>query len=183
MESSSSNHPLLQLTQLAESAVSMFFESLSPLHDVIHAADVAEVMINRHDSIWVERRGVLTKLDVVLDPFKVEGAVRSLASSVEKSAVRGTEQGIINAGHKGLRIAAVMQPTAIDGHALSIRRHRETNLSLADYAQAGAFSLRNATTQEEEPIFLGGEEDEALARALEQLMIRRKNVIVAGGTS
>ncbi|GMG95011.1 hypothetical protein Cmtc_62310 [Cupriavidus sp. TKC] len=161
----------------------MFFESLSPLHDVIHAADVAEVMINRHDSIWVERRGVLTKLDVVLDPFKVEGAVRSLASSVEKSAVRGTEQGIINAGHKGLRIAAVMQPTAIDGHALSIRRHRETNLSLADYAQAGAFSLRNATTQEEEPIFLGGEEDEALARALEQLMIRRKNVIVAGGTS
>ena len=161
----------------------MFFESLSPLHYVIHAADVAEVMINRHDSIWVERRGVLTKLDVVLDPFKVEGAVRSLASSVEKSAVRGTEQGIINAGHKGLRIAAVMQPTAIDGHALSIRRHRETNLSLADYAQAGAFSLRNATTQEEEPIFLGGEEDEALARALEQLMIRRKNVIVAGGTS
>jgi hypothetical protein len=39
--------------------------------------------------------------------------------------VRGTEQGIINAGHKGLRIAAVMQPTAIDGHALSIRRHRK----------------------------------------------------------
>ena len=94
MESPAANHPLLQLTQLADSAVSMFFESLSPLHDVIHAADVAEVMINRHDSIWVERRGVLTKLDIVLDPIKVEGAVRSLASSVEKSAVRGTAQGI-----------------------------------------------------------------------------------------
>jgi pilus assembly protein CpaF len=183
MESPATNHPLLQLTQLADSSVSMFFESLSPLHDVIHAADVAEVMINRHDSIWVERRGVLTKLDIVLDPIKVEGAVRSLASSVEKSAVRGTAQGIINAGHKGLRIAAVMQPTAIDGHALSIRRHRETNLSLEDYASAGAFSLRNAITQEEEPIFLGSEEDEALARAFEQLMVRRKNVIVAGGTS
>ncbi|MWL91448.1 CpaF family protein [Cupriavidus sp. SW-Y-13] len=183
MESPTNTHPLLQLTQLADSAVSMFFESLSPLHDVIHSADVAEVMINRHDSIWVERRGVLTKLDIVLDPIKVEGAVRSLASSVEKSAVRGTAQGIINAGHKGLRIAAVMQPTAIDGHALSIRRHRETNLSLEDYARAGAFSLRNAVTQEEEPIFLGSEEDEALARALEQLMVRRKNVIVAGGTS
>jgi len=183
METPAANHPLLQLTQLADSAVSMFFESLSPLHDVIHAADVAEVMINRHDSIWVERRGVLSKLDIVLDPIKVEGAVRSLASSVEKSAVRGTEQGIINAGHKGLRIAAVMQPTAIDGHALSIRRHRETNLSLDDYAKAGAFSLRNATTQAEEPIFVGNEEDEALVRALEQLMVRRKNIIVAGGTS
>jgi len=183
MESPANNHPLLQLTPLADSAVSMFFESLAPLHDVIHASDVAEVMINRHDSIWVERRGVLTKLDIVLDPIKVEGAVRSLASSVEKSAVRGTSQGIINAGHKGLRIAAVMQPTAIDGHALSIRRHRETNLTLEDYAKAGAFSLRNATTKAEEPIFLGNEEDEALMRALEQLIVRRKNVIVAGGTS
>ncbi|AZG17308.1 CpaF family protein [Cupriavidus pauculus] len=183
METPATNHPLLQLTQLADSAVSMFFESLAPLQDVIHAADVAEVMINRHDSIWVERRGVLTKLDIVLDPIKVEGAVRSLASSVEKSAVRGTSQGIINAGHKGLRIAAVMQPTAIDGHALSIRRHRETNLTLEDYAKAGAFSLRNATTQAEEPIFHGNEEDEALVRALEQLMVRRKNIIVAGGTS
>jgi hypothetical protein len=64
--------------------------------------------------------------------------------------VRGTEQGIINAGHKGLRIAAVMQPTAIDGHA-EHPETPETNLSLADYAQAGAFSLRNATTQKRNP--------------------------------
>lgn len=183
MESPASDHPLLQLTQLADSAVSMLFESLSPLHDVIHAHDVAEVMINRHDSVWIERRGVLTKLDTVLDPFKVEGAVRSLASSVEKSAVRGTAQGIINAGHKGLRIAAVMQPTAIDGHALSIRRHRETSLSLDDYAKAGAFSLANASSRDEQPVFHGNEENESLAHALEQMMLRRKNVIVAGGTS
>ncbi|SPS02322.1 CpaF family protein [Cupriavidus taiwanensis] len=183
MESASANHPLLQLTQLADSAVSMFFESLAPLHDVIHADDVAEVMINRHNSIWVERRGVMTRLDVELDPFKVEGAIRSLASSVEKSAVRGTSQGIINAGHKGLRIAAVMQPTSIEGHALSIRRHREKNMRLSDYVKAGAFSSRHARTEAETPIFTGRVEDEALAQALGELVRQRKNILVAGGTS
>lgn len=183
MESSSNNHPLLQLTQLAESSVSMFFESLAPLREYFIAEDLAEVMINRYDSIWVERRGILSRLDIKLEPYKVEGAVRSLASSVEKSAVRGTSQGIINAGHKGLRIAAVMHPTAIDGHALSIRRHREKNLRLEDYAKAGAFSLRNARTVADEPIFVGQVEDDALAHALEQIVVQRKNVIVAGGTS
>lgn len=184
MESSVSNHPILQLSQLEESAVAMFFESLAPIRAYIDASDVAEVMVNRHDSIWVERRGEMTRLDVRIEPAKLEGAVRSLASSVQKSAVRGTAQGIINAGHKGLRIAAVMQPTAIDGHALSIRRHRETNLSLSDYVKAGAFSSRHACSKHtDQPIFTGSVEDEALKDALIELVLQRKNILVAGGTS
>lgn len=184
MESSASVNPVLQLSQLEESAVAMFFESLAPIRDYIDATDVAEVMVNRHDSIWVERRGEMMRLEVSLEPAKLEGAVRSLASSVQKSAVRGTAQGIINAGHKGLRIAAVMQPTAIDGHALSIRRHRETNLSLTDYVKAGAFSARHArSTATDMPIFNGSVEDEKLADALISVVLQRKNILVAGGTS
>lgn len=184
MQVSDPNHPVLQLSQLEASAVAMFFESLAPIRAFIDASDVAEVMVNRHDSIWVERRGEMTRLDVQLEPAKLEGAVRSLASSVQKSAVRGTAQGIINAGHKGLRIAAVMQPTAIDGHALSIRRHRETNLSLSDYVKAGAFSARHARSKHTDlPIFKGAVEDDALKDALIELVRQRKNILVAGGTS
>ncbi|SDD57147.1 Pilus assembly protein, ATPase of CpaF family [Cupriavidus sp. YR651] len=162
----------------------MFFESLAPIRQYMDAPDVAEVMINRFDSVWIERRGEMIRLDVKLEPAKLEGAVRSLASSVQKSAVRGTAQGIINAGHKGLRIAAVMQPTAIDGHALSIRRHRETNLSLHDYAKAGAFSARHARSVESDrPIFSGPVENEALVEALTEMVGQRKNILVAGGTS
>ncbi|MBY4898643.1 CpaF family protein [Cupriavidus sp. AU9028] len=184
METSASTHPVLQLSQLEESAVAMFFESLAPIREYIDAPDVAEVMVNRHDSIWVERRGEMTRVEVQLEPAKLEGAVRSLASSVQKSAVRGTAQGIINAGHKGLRIAAVMQPTAIDGHALSIRRHRETNLSLNDYVRAGAFSAKHSrSTANDMPIFAGSVEDELLKEALIAMVQQRKNVLVAGGTS
>ncbi|WP_354676962.1 CpaF family protein [Cupriavidus plantarum] len=181
---SSANHPLLQLSQLEESAVGMFFESLAPIREHMTAPDVAEVMINRHDNVWVERRGVMTRLDVSIEPAKLEGAIRSLASSVQKSAVRGTSQGIINAGHKGLRIAAVMAPTAIGGHALSIRRHQERNLSLQDYVAAGAFSARHARQVDtDRPIFSGPVEDESLMEALSQLVRQRKNILVAGGTS
>ncbi len=162
----------------------MFFESLAPIRTFIDASDVAEVMVNRYDSVWVERHGEMMRLDVKLEPAKLEGAVRSLASSVQKSAVRGTAQGIINAGHKGLRIAAVMQPTAIDGHALSIRRHRDTTLSLSDYVKAGAFSSRHARSKHtDQPIFNGPTEDEGLKDALAELVRQRKNLLVAGGTS
>ncbi|CAG2155413.1 CpaF family protein [Cupriavidus numazuensis] len=184
MDSSASHHPDLQLTQLEDSAVAMFFESLAPIRSYIEAKDVAEVMVNRHDNIWVERRGEMIRINEQVEPLKLEGAVRSLASSVQKSAVRGTAQGIINAGHKGLRIAAVMKPTAIDGHALSIRRHRETILALSDYARAGAFSSRHARSMAtDRPIFDGKVEDDQLANALREVVRQRKNILVAGGTS
>lgn len=174
----------IQLTPLEESAVKMFFESLKPIQPVLEHDSVAEVMINHHNSVWVESKGRLERLDVVLEPSKLEGAIRALASSVEKSAVKGTDQGIINAGHKGLRIAAVMRPTAIDGHALSIRRHREKNLKLPDYTAMGAFSASVARDPtDDEPIFPGNVADEGLAHALSLMVRRRKNVLVAGGTS
>lgn len=162
----------------------MFFEALSPIKAYVEASDVAEVMINNHKSIWIERHGELQKLDIQLEPAMLEGAVRALAASVQKSAVRGTDQGIINAGYRDMRIAAVMQPTAIDGNALSIRRHRETNLSLTDYVRMGAFSSRVArNTADDKPIFDGQVEDEALEAALTELVLQRKSILVAGGTS
>ncbi|WP_204324593.1 hypothetical protein, partial [Stenotrophomonas maltophilia] len=73
-----------QLTPLEESAVKMFFESLKPIQPVLEEATVAEVMINHHNSVWVERKGRLERLDLMLEPKKLEGAIRALASSVEK---------------------------------------------------------------------------------------------------
>lgn len=173
-----------QLTPLEESAVKMFFESLKPIQPVLEEATVAEVMINHHNSVWVERKGRLERLDLMLEPKKLEGAIRALASSVEKSAVKGTDQGIINAGHKGLRIAAVMRPTAIDGHALSIRRHREKNLTLSDYTAMGAFSSSVARNPDDDQIIFPPDvSDDGLAHALSTMVRQRKNVLVAGGTS
>jgi Flp pilus assembly CpaF family ATPase len=178
------DNPVLKLQPLKAGAVDMFFQALSPVKDLLDAPDIAEIMINDHRNIWIEHRGVMSRVNVDLRPEHLEGAIHSLASSVDKSARAGSDKGIINAGHKNLRIAAVMNPTAIDGHALSIRKHRESKMSLEDYVSMGAFAKSNARPEEAEAIhFEDGIENEALMRALKALVQSRKNVLVAGGTS
>jgi pilus assembly protein CpaF len=178
------DNPVLKLQPLKAGAVDMFFQALSPLKEYLDAPDIAEIMINDHRNVWIELRGVMSRVNVDLRPEHLEGAIHSLASSVDKSARAGSDKGIINAGHKNLRIAAVMNPTAIDGHALSIRKHRESKMSLDDYVRMGAFAKAHAKPEEAEAIhFEDGIENEALMRALTALVQSRKNVLVAGGTS
>ncbi|BCF95234.1 CpaF family protein [Paraburkholderia largidicola] len=182
--SEATENPLLKVRPLEESAVQMFFASVSPLREYFEAHDVAEIMVNNFDNVWIERRGQMHRLNLTLNQATLNGAILSLAASVEKSAKAGTAQGIINAGHKGLRIAAVMRPTAIDGHAMSIRKHSDKQLSLTDYVAMGAFSRVNARHEHnDEKLFYPGIENEGLMAAVSELIIRRKNVLVAGGTS
>ncbi|MGF6997430.1 CpaF family protein [Paraburkholderia sp. GAS32] len=182
--SEATENPLLKIRPLEESAVQVFFESMAPLRAHFEAPDVAEIMVNNFNNVWVERRGEMHRLDLTLNQATLNGAILSLASSVEKSARAGTSQGIINAGHKGLRIAAVMRPTAIDGHALSIRKHSERHLDLTDYVAMGAFSRVHARQEDhDEQIFAPGIENDELMQAVRELVVRRKNVLVAGGTS
>ncbi|SAL48506.1 type II secretion system protein E [Caballeronia choica] len=162
----------------------MFFQALSPLKEQLDAPELAEIMINDYRNVWVEHRGVMSRVNVDLRPQHLEAAIRALASSVDKSARAGSDKGIINAGHQNLRVAAVMSPTAIDGHALSIRKHRESKLTMEDYVSMGAFSAAHARPAAAEAIhFDEGIENEALMRALVALVQSRKNVLVAGGTS
>lgn len=174
----------LKVQPLTAAAVKMFFESLSPLKQQLESHDIAEIMINDYRNTWIEHRGAMHRLDLELDYAKVNGAILSLASSVDKSAFAGTDQGIINAGHQGLRVAAVMQPTAIDGHALSIRKHKDTTLSLKDYVARGAFSRVHARPEHsDDTLFPPGAENEVLMESLAALVRARKNILVAGGTS
>ncbi|TDN59034.1 ATPase, T2SS/T4P/T4SS family [Paraburkholderia sp. BL10I2N1] len=176
-------NPLLKVRPLEESAVRMFFESLKAIREPLKAPDVSEIMINDFNNVWVEQRGRMRRLDISLNQATLQGAIHALAASVEKSAHAGTAQGIINAGHNNLRIAAVMRPTSIDGDALSIRKHRDKNLTLNDYVSMGAFSLENARKEVEHNFFPAGAQDAALRDALAAMVRARRNVLVAGGTS
>jgi pilus assembly protein CpaF len=175
---------MLRLRPLQANAVRIFFQSLAAAKEALDGDDTSELMINTHKDLYVEHRGRVSRLDVEINPGMLEGAIRALATSVEKSARAGTQQGIINAGHQNLRIAAVMSPTAIDGHALSIRKHHDKHMALSDYVGFGAFSKAVARNDQNElPIFSGGEQDQKLADALSAMIRSRKNVLVAGGTS
>jgi len=145
---------------------------------------VSEIMVNRFDSIYVEQRGQMNRVDSKLSEVMLQGAIAALANSVNTPLNRGTANGIINAGHGNLRIAAVTSPTAVDGDALSIRRHRDQHFFLDDYVKMGALSRALA-----KPItanvssFEEGLEDEALAAALKYMVVSRNSAIIAAGTS
>jgi len=178
------NDAILKLRPLEANAVKLFYASLGPLREQLLAPDLSEIMINSHRDIWVEHRGELSKLDLEINPQLLNGAIHSLASSVEKSAKAGTTKGIINAGHENIRVAAVMSPTAIDGHAMSIRKHRDQKMSLNDYVTTGAFSRDRA--RDDEPtdvLFPVGVSDAGLMDSLKEIIKLRKNILVAGGTS
>ena len=181
--SDAAENSALKFNRLEESAVKMFFASLRPLQEFLDAPDIAEVLVNHPNDIWIERRGVLTRVPLELNPSTLSGAIHSLASSVEKSAKAGTNQGILNAGHGNLRIAAVMRPTSIDGDALAIRKHRDKHLSLDDYVRAGAFSRLCARQDEDVDYFPPGAENDDLRQALRDIVRAKKNILVAGGTS
>ena len=70
-------------------------------------------MVNDIRNVWVEHRGLMSKVNVVLRPAQLEAAIHSLASSVDKSACAGSDKGIINAVTKSA-VAAATNPTAID---------------------------------------------------------------------
>jgi len=51
-----------------------FMKSFQPIHGLIEDPSVTEIMINNHQSIWVEQRGVTLKTDIKLEKINVPRA-------------------------------------------------------------------------------------------------------------
>ncbi len=164
--------------------------ALRPILGYLDAPSVQEIMINAPEEIWIESEGIMRRISERLQPIAVELAVRALATSNDK---RHTP--IMDARLPGIRVAAVMYPVAINGHAVSIRKHAARTLSLDDYVTSGAFSPRapSATfaAASDAPASKQARPDATAVRqggsALRDFFVwavaRRKNLLVAGGTS
>jgi Flp pilus assembly CpaF family ATPase len=167
---------------LEDQAIRVARAHLAPLVPLMEDPSVNEIMVNRADDIWVERLGVVTRTDITLSETVVRAAIKSLAASCHKD-----EALIIDLRMPGLRIAAALQPVAIKGACMSIRKHARHQLGLSDYLAQGAFSPAwpaGGHTPVDRPsdseTALGGE---ALMQFLSWVVESRQNTLVAGGTS
>ena len=160
--------------------------ALRPILAYLDSPDIQEIMINRPDEIWVESCGVMQRITATLSPIAVEMAIKALASNNEKKKTP-----IMDARLPGIRVAAVMNPVALHGHAMSIRKHATQKLSLADYVESGAFTPMNGVeanvwhaAQQARPnpadIRLGGA---ALQAFFTWAIAHRQNILISGGTS
>jgi len=136
---------------------------LGPLEAFLRDPSVSDILINRHNQIYVEREGKLEESDVVFKDDKhlmqiIERIVSSVGRRIDESSP------MVDARlADGSRVNAIIPPLALDGPTVSIRRFRTDRLGAQDLVD------RNAMTQ-------------PMLDFLKAAVGAKLNIIVSGGT-
>ncbi|MBN8555878.1 MAG: CpaF family protein [Deltaproteobacteria bacterium] len=137
---------------------------LGPILDYLDDDSVTEILINAHDSIYIEREGKLSKTDSQFEDFDaLFAAIRNIAQFVGRRI--NEEDPILDARlPDGSRIHIVIPPCAKDGIYMAIRKFGSKPIQVKDLIAKGALSVE-------------------MARFLHIAIQLKKNLIVSGATS
>ncbi|GAA4336406.1 ATPase, T2SS/T4P/T4SS family [Pigmentiphaga soli] len=136
---------------------------LGPLESLLADPEVSEIMVNRHDEVYVERAGTLHRHPAAFSSDRavlgvIERIVAPLGRRIDESSP------MVDARLRdGSRVNAVIAPLALKGPALTIRRFPARRLAMPDLLAAGSL-------------------DAPMARFLQLCVEHRKNIVVSGGT-
>ena len=136
---------------------------LDILQNIIEDPSVTEIMVNGPDNIFIEREGRLSRLDT---SFESEKKLKDIIQQIVASCNRVVNDSspIVDARlDDGSRVNVVLNPVAINGPILTIRRFPETPLIMKDLICKQSIC-------------------EEAADLLEKLVISGYNIIVSGGT-
>lgn len=162
-------------------------DRLAALRPYIGDPRTNEIMINTSDQIFVEVAGVIERVDVTLDEYAIDAAIRAVMMLNSKDVGR-----IMDARLEGLRVAAALPPVAIHGPMMVIRKHARTRYRLSDYVDSGAFDIlpsarsadggdaAGAQGRAESSAAQGGD---GLSAFLRWAIRSKKNILLCGGTS
>ena len=101
---------------------------LGPLEDLLADPSVSEIMVNRFDEIYVERKGQLTKSDITFSTDQaVLGAIERIVAPIGRRIDESSP--MVDARLKdGSRVNAVIPPLALKGCNITIRKFSKTKL-------------------------------------------------------
>ena len=136
---------------------------LGPLEALLADEQVSEIMVNRHNDIFIERDGVLTRSNI---SFSNDAAVLAAIERIVSPLGRRIDESspMVDARLKdGSRVNAVIAPLAIKGPALTIRKFSRRKLGTDDLLRFGALN-------------------EAMVGFLRVAVRLRANIVVSGGT-
>jgi type IV secretion system protein VirB11 len=159
---------------------------LAPFAEFLSRADVTDLYVNRPHELWVEcQTGGIERHEMPgLDDTSLARLARQIAAL--------THQGISRAHPllsatlpDGARVQIVAPPATRGPLALAIRKHVAADLSLDDYAKAGAFDEMRRVRDAPDVDRALAENLEAgdIAGLLAAAVRARKNILVSGGTS
>jgi pilus assembly protein CpaF len=136
---------------------------LGPLEPLLADPNISEIMVNRHDEIYVERKGCLARHTAA---FSSEQSVRWAIDRIVAPLGRRIDESTPMVDARlldGSRVNAVIHPVALKGASLTIRKFPARRPDIAHLLSAGSL-------------------DEAMAHFLLTCVRARKNLVVSGGT-
>jgi pilus assembly protein CpaF len=136
---------------------------LGPLEPLLADPTVSDILVNRHDVIYIERRG---RIEVTNVRFKDDEHLMRVIERIVSSVGRRIDESspMVDARlQDGSRVNAIIPPLSIDGPVLSIRRFGSEPLKMHKLIE------NKALTKD-------------IADMLQMVVTARLNVLISGGT-
>ena len=136
---------------------------LGPLEPLLADPTISDILVNKHNTIYIERRGKIERTQVTFkDDEHLMRVIERIVSSVGRRIDESSP--MVDARlQDGSRVNAIIPPLAIDGPVVSIRRF-------------GADPLRMAMLIENKAL------TKDIADMLQMVVTARLNVLISGGT-
>ena len=136
---------------------------LGPLEPLLKDPTIADILVNGHNQVFVERFGILEPTPV---RFKDEKHLLRIIQKIVSAVGRRIDESspMVDARlADGSRVNAVVPPLAIDGSILSIRKFARVPISMERLIEIGSVAPQ-------------------MAQILEAIVASKRNVLISGGT-
>lgn len=136
---------------------------LGPLEPLLKDESITDILVNGHETVFVERGGVLEKVGT---RFQDERHLLRIIQKIVSAVGRRIDESspFVDARlADGSRVNAIVAPLAIDGSLLSIRKFAKKPISIARLVELGSVP-------------------DAMAQAMAAIVKSRRNVLISGGT-
>lgn len=159
------DNPLTGREEREKFVMEVFNEAtgLGAIEELLASPEITEIMVNRHDEIYIEKKGRLTLSDAA---FTDDATVLRAIERIVMPLGRRIDESMPYVDARladGSRVNAIIPPLAIDGPVLTIRKFSNKKLTFDDLIRFGSVT------------------PEAV-EYLRLAVVNKKNILISGGT-
>lgn len=152
----------LPLRQKLRREIFYSIRKLDILQELVDDASITEIMINGTESIFIEKEGRLFQWEENFEEEKLADVIQQIVADCNR--VVNEASPIVDARlQNGSRVNIVMNPIALNGPVVTIRRFPDKPMQMEDLIRFGSITLE-------------------AAEFLRKLVCARYNIFISGGT-
>ena len=136
---------------------------LGPLEPLLSDPTISDILVNRYNQVYVERRGLLELTDI---RFQDNEHLLKIINKIVSNVGRRIDESIPMVDARlpdGSRVNAIIPPLALDGAMLCIRRFSVMRPTLEDLVEKGSLTAE-------------------IGEVLKAVAVAKLNVLISGGT-